>query len=1234
MEKTRTVLQSTMAILCMAGSSLWAQNVDKPQDRLTGEISEQEWVTLPGNVQPAIAHASSEAPVDPSFPMAHMILLLRPDGAHQQALDDLVAQQYDPTSSLYHQFLTTEQFAARFGVSPSDMTKITGWLSQHGFQVEEVTPNNLSIVFSGDAYAVQTTFRTEVKKYSVNGETHYANASDPQIPAALAGVVQGIVKLHDFHSKSSAQSLPPTGEAANPLYTVNSTTHYLAPADWAMIYDVRPLYSGNLNGSGQSIAIVGRSNVNMSDIQTFRAQFGLPANNPTVIVAQGSNPGVATNGDQVEAALDVEWAGAIAPQAQVKFVISSSTAAADGIDLASMYAVNHSVAPVLSVSYGNCEAAMGSASGPNGGTELAFYNALWEQAAAQGISVFVAAGDSGAAGCDSATASQGTVRSVNGMCSSPYATCVGGTQFNEGSNTGLYWLPGNNAILGTAQSYIPEIVWNQSGTNGGSGLAAGGGGVSTQWTKPSWQIGAGVPNEGYRDVPDLSVSASAHDAYIIYLNGSMVEVSGTSAASPSLASLFTIVNQKYNGSQGSANPVLYPLAIKQAQGGGKVFHDVTSGNNTVPGVSGYSAAAGYDLASGLGSIDGLQLVNHFHDVSLNGTFTLTAAQSNLTIQAGQNASVGTTIAISNGFNWPVALTVSGVPSGVTPTFSVPNIPAPGAGSSVLQFASGISAAAGTYTVTITATGGNITKTATVTLTVTAIPERCSLTASPTSVALPLGQATNVRLSCTTPQGGLPTSLALAVSGQPTGVTTSFSPTTLTPGTTTTSLTITAASTATAGAYTLAVTASGGTFSQTINVPLTLAIPPNISVTMASSSISVVQATSATVGVTVANIGSFSAPTTLALNGAPSGMTASLSPTGFAAPGAGSSTLTLSPSSQTPIGRYTINVVTTGGGLSKSIPLTVTVTAAPNFTLLSSQAAATVQAGQTPVTVAYTVENPIGGFNAPVTMSVSGLPTGVTGTFSATTFAAPGTGTSLLTLTAASTMTAGQYRLTVSAVGGTVTQNVSLTLVVTGLPGFNLKTDVSSLALTAGASFSTTVSISAINNFNSVVNLSLGTIPTGITATFSSSTITGANGTSMLTIQTASTLANGTYTISLSGASSVIPTALAGQTTTISITIGSVTTSLASNTVTVARGTSGTVVVSDTAANFAGSISFSASGVPNYVSYSFSSNAVTGSSSTTLTLAVGSSATPGTYSMYVRTTAGGNTTQTPLSVVVQ
>ena len=980
--------------------------------------------------------------------------------------------------------------------------------------------------------------------------------------------------------------------------------------------------------------MVGRSNVKLSDIASFRTQFGLPAGAPTVIVAQGSNPGFTGDGDATEAILDVEWAGAVAPQAQVKFVIAANTATADGIDLAAMYAVNHNVAPVLSVSFGSCELEMGSYSGPSGGTELAFYNSLWQQAAAQGISVFVAAGDAGAAGCDSPEASTGSRRGINGICSSPYATCVGGTEFHEGSNPGQYWLGGNNAVLGTAQSYIPEVAWNEGASNGGSGLLGGGGGVSIHWTKPSWQTGPGVPSDGYRDVPDVSLTAAEHDGYLIFYNGSLMSVGGTSAASPSLASLFTIVNQKWPGSQGNINPVLYPLAIKQAQGGAFVFHDVTSGNNTVPGVTGYSAGVGFDLASGLGSVDASLLVNHWRDLSTAGTITLATTSATASVQAGQNTTVSASIAVSNGFNSAVALSVSGLPSGVTASFSRSSIAAPGAGTSSVIFAATNTAAGGTYSVTITATGGGVSTTAPVALSVIAIEPKCAFTASPSSVSMTTGQGTNIRLTCASPQGKLPAALALSASGQTTGMVVAFSPVTLAPGTGTSTLTITTTATALTGSHSLALTASGTGFSQTISLPVTVSIAPSFTLSSNSSAASVMQTASTAVAVSIADVGTFKSPTSLTLSGLPPGLTGVLAPASFAAPGSGTSTLTLRPAITTPPGTYKINIVGSGGGLVKSMPLSVTVTAAPNFSFTVSQTALMIQAGQAAGYTTLTVKNLMGNFNALINLNVTGIPSGITGSLSMPTLAAPGSGSDRLTLAAAINAAPGQYRLTITAIGGNVAQAASLLLTVLAPPTFTLKTDVTSLNLTVGASFTTTVSVVALNGFNSPVTLALGTLPAGLTATLSSTTIGSPSGKAILTVRTTGAAANGNYVISLSGTSSTVAVALPSQTAAVALKIGSVSTALVSASLNIARSHAAAVGLTASATNFSGAVTFSILGLPPQVSYTFSPSSLAGSGATSLRLSVGPSAAAGTYTLQIRTAAGGTSTETSLPLTIQ
>jgi len=608
------------------------------------------------------------APAD--LPMQQMQLVLTRSAAQQADLDRLLVAQQDPSSPQYHQWLAPEQFGQRFGASDEDVQKITGWLESNGFHIDRVANGRNLIEFTGDAGQVENTFHTQIHKYMVNGRSHWANSSNPEIPAALAGVVAGVATLHNFEKKPqairSAAQFEGTlsGDSATPQYT-SSGQHALGPADYATIYDINPVYSSGINGSGVTIAVVGRSNINVQDVISFRSTFGLVPNAPQIIV-NGRDPGTSNNEEVGEATLDVTWAGAVAPNAKVVLVASASTNAADGVDLSEEYIVDHNLADIMTESFGSCEATYTQA-------EQASISNLAAQAAAEGITYAVASGDSGAEGCDDPSkvpATQGL--SVNVLSSTPYNIAVGGTQFNENGNNSSYW---NNAnSLNSALSYIPEVVWNESCTAGtctsgnSPGLWAGGGGVSTLVLKPSWQAGIpGIPAEDHRYVPDISLAAAGHDPYLVCLSSSctptttgrfsLAGYAGTSAATPSFAGIMALVVQKTSSRQGQADVVLYRLAAQQqysqcASGGRTssncIFNDITSGNNAVPGgPSGlYPATAGYDLATGLGSIDVANLVNQW-----NGT----AAQFRYSVDAPTSAPV---VGITTMSGWALADSVA------------------------------------------------------------------------------------------------------------------------------------------------------------------------------------------------------------------------------------------------------------------------------------------------------------------------------------------------------------------------------------------------------------------------------------------------------------------------------------------------------------------------------------------------------------------------------------------------
>jgi pseudomonalisin len=671
-----------------------------PHNRIAQPVEDNQRVSLEGNTLPSALPAYETGAVDGGKRFDRMLLVLKPDPAQQSALDALTVAQQDSTSPLYHQWLTPEAYAEHFGASSADIEQVQSWLERNGFQVEEIAASHQALIFSGTAAQVELAFQTTLRTYRIAGQKHIANASDPMVPEALAPVVAGVVSLHDVFS--APQHTTPikakAGYTVKPEYTSGSA-HYLSPADYATIYDISSLYHQAYDGTGEIIAIVGPSDISFSDVRSFRSTFGLPAKDPVSIQNGSTDPGMSVTNDVDEAMLDTEWSGAVAERATVDFVTSASTATSDGVFLSAQYIVNHNLAPIMSVSYGLCETDLGASAN-------AFLNALWEQAAAEGITVLVSAGDSGAAGCDSPSATRATHgRGVNGICSTPYSTCVGGTEFNDTANPSLYWSSITGANGESALSHIPENVWNESGS---SGLWSTGGGVSAVYAKPPWQTGHGVPADGKRDVPDVALTAAGHDSYLVGVWGALYGISGTSAASPSFAGIMALAAQKAAARLGNANPELYHLANAQYSGGPAVFHDIISGSNSVPGVTGFNATAGYDQTTGWGSVDAEKLVTAWGSApAQTPALGLKLSSASVTL-AKTGTTMTVTTAASGGLSSPVSLSVSGLPSALTASFKPASIAAPGTGTSLLTLTPGTTLRPGSWTLTITATGGGVT----------------------------------------------------------------------------------------------------------------------------------------------------------------------------------------------------------------------------------------------------------------------------------------------------------------------------------------------------------------------------------------------------------------------------------------------------------------------------------------------------------------------------------------------
>jgi uncharacterized membrane protein len=1210
-----------LAILLLAIAV--SQSSAQRADRIRSAIDNSRTVALPGNRHPLARPESDVGAAAPETRLDRMILVLRSDAAQQQALARLLDAQQDPGSPEYHQWLTPESFAERFGASPNDIGRIVSWLGGQGFSIDEIPPGGRTILFSGSAAQVESAFHTAMHRYRIGGHPHLANAADPRIPEALAGVVAGVATLHDFRRQPMHTQLHAAPQFSSGGY------YYLAPADFAAIYDVAALYAGGITGAGQSIAIVARCNIPTSDAQLFRSTFGLPANNPTIVL-NGTDPGIISEDELVEAELDSQWSGAVAPQATVDFVVSASTNTSDGVDLSAQYIVSHNLAPVMSTSFGQCEAYMGS--------DLVFYNNLWQQAAAQGITALISSGDSGAAGCDGggeSSASGGLA--VNGLCSSPYSVCVGGTEFNEGSNPGQYWSASNASNWSSAVGYIPEVVWNESGSNGGSGLWAGGGGASAYYSKPDWQSAPGVPADGQRDVPDVSLTASIHDGYLIVYQGSVYYVGGTSAASPSFAGLMALVNQQTGARQGNANTSFYALATLQGSGGLSYFHDIVSGNNSVPGLTGFSAASGYDPASGLGSVDAAILVNHWTDATTGGSpgLTLTANPGSIAIPAGGSQAIMAQVKGTGGFNASVALSATGLPIGVTAVFGSPTLAAPGSGSSSVTIKVASSAAAGVYSIRIVATGGSATQTLPLSLTVST-PAGCDLSASPSTIALNNGGSASTEVSCGSVQSGFKSSLKLSVSGAPQGVTVTFSPASILPGTAQSKLTVTASASAPIGSYIIAVTGTGGGQSPTLVLPVTINQAPSFTLSLSSSSITVVQGTAGQVAVTLAHVAAFKSAIALSVTGAPAGVTAAFSPTSIAAPGDGASTLTIKVGSTAMAGSHTFSIKGVGGGVTKSVTLLVTTQLLPDFTFTVGQKTLSVGQGATNA-VSLKVAELVGAFNSPVAFSVApsgggSLATGLNPTFTPASLAAPGSGSDILSFSPDSTSTPAVYPLTITASGGGVTRTAALSLTVTPPPTFALHAVLSTLNVLAGGMASTQISSTVLHGFSSNIALSGGTLPSGVIATFTPATIAANNGRSTINVQTTSSATPGSYTITVSATGGGVT-----STAPITLDVGQLAVTTGTGSATVNHGSYASVAVNTAiAGTYGSSVTLSATGLPKGVTAAFSPATISkpAAGASTLKLTAASSAAIGTQTITIKAVSDGLTSTASLSLTVQ
>jgi subtilase family serine protease len=689
-------------------------------DRIPGDLASGAKVALKGNVH-GLARAQFDlGRADSSRLMQGISLAFRPSTEQQKDLNQFIAELGDGNSPNYHKYLTPAQFGERFGLSLSDIAKVSTWLHVQGFRNIRVANGRNQISFDGTVGQIESVFAVEMHNYGVNGAVHLANAGEPSIPAALSGTVLGVGSLNDFAPK-------PRAKVQSHLTSYVTGNHFLTPADFATIYDLNALYAAGADGTGQTIAIVGQTDIDMTDVNNFRTNSSLPGPaNVTKTLVPSTSASTTCGGDEGESDLDIEWSGGIAKNAQIVFVYAGLNSG-DTCDKrnnnvwnALQYAVDNNVAPFISTSYGYCESGLGRA--------FALQVQQWaQQGITQGQTIVAASGDEGAADCESSTATTATKGlAVDVPASIPEVTGAGGNEFT-GDNTSCatspcpgnlapadppYWTASNTGsdAVSSALQHIPEKAWNDNtqslADTSSPGFSASGGGASIFFSKPAWQIGTGVPADAKRDVPDISINASNfHDSYLVCSHdgvatpcasgfrdsagGSFFAVGGTSASAPTFTALLALINQFVGNTppKGLApiNPTLYQLSP---------FYDVTQGDNMVPctngttsctaGSMGFKAGPGYDQVTGLGSPDGYGLAQAWAASEVAQSFSLTSSSAGATVSLtpGQTSSgIDITVTSPTGFvittgsgsttAMPVNYSCSGLPGESTCNFSPP-----------------------------------------------------------------------------------------------------------------------------------------------------------------------------------------------------------------------------------------------------------------------------------------------------------------------------------------------------------------------------------------------------------------------------------------------------------------------------------------------------------------------------------------------------------------------------------
>lgn len=751
------------------------QTIQSPLRRLAAQPSPSEpKVALAGSVTDRPTTSTSLGHLPPDTHISAMSLIIKPSPAQQAALTQLLRDQQDPQSPSYHRWLTPQTFGDRFGMAPADLDILTAWLRAQGFEVAEVSESRNRIVFSGSAAQVETAFSVTLERFRRDGQTFFENRQPIRLPQSLTAVIGGVTGLSSYrlHSHAVRRDLP----SFQPQYTSSTGLIALVPWDFRQLFDINPLIGSGSDGSGVKIGVIGQSAFSSTQISDFQLKTGQQSKLPNVVLVPNTGSSNLVEGDEDESEIDLEYSSGTAPGASVQFVYTGCTTSAsstalpnttdcqnDGVNTALIYAITNDIAPILTFSYGACEAKIASYASST-------LEPMLEQANAQGQTILVSSGDSGAATCDQGADARAATQglSVSYPASSAYVTAVGGTQLSANGFAST-----NNSYGGSAISYFSEQAWNDTSSLGT--LSASGGGVSKIFSKPAWQVGTSVPQDGFRDVPDVAFPASVSTVpyFACTANASCQAdttiggtsttsdgglYGGTSLSAPNFAAMLAVIEQKNaSGPLGNINPALYALA--EGASANSVFHDVSGQDNKVPCVLGspdcgesntfrqigYGAGAGYDQATGLGSISA---------TGLAAALVASSAAVSLAVSPEQPI-VGQPVTFTATLN-----TVSHTAPTGTVTFAIggtaagPAVPLTNGAASFKYsgFSSPGTASANQFAITASYSGDSTYSASTATLNLMAaqVPVSLSITSSNTSP--PINMATTFTIAATGPYG--------------------------------------------------------------------------------------------------------------------------------------------------------------------------------------------------------------------------------------------------------------------------------------------------------------------------------------------------------------------------------------------------------------------------------------------------------------------------------------------------